>query len=72
MVKPEDAPRLDWLTPTEAAKRFGITRQAVNLMIRSGEFSTLHKVGPESRPQYLVQRSEVEKLKSERSFRRSR
>ncbi|MDO9495002.1 MAG: helix-turn-helix domain-containing protein [Nocardioides sp.] len=69
MVKPADAPRLaEWMTPSEAADSLGVSRQTVNSMIQIGEFATLHKIGPESRPQYLIERREVEKLQSVRMY----
>jgi excisionase family DNA binding protein len=73
VVKPTDAPRLtEWLTPTEAAAIFGISRQSVNDMIKNGEFETLHLIGPGSRPQYVIRRDEVERLKATRRFPRAR
>ena len=72
MVKPHDAPRLDWLTATEVATTFGISRQAVNAMVRSGDFESLHLLGPESRPQYVFARSEVEGMKRTRTFPRAK
>lgn len=73
MVKPEDAPRLEeWMTATEAAAAFGVSRTTVNEMITAGEFETLHVFGPASRPQYIVRRAEVENLQSVRTFPRAR
>lgn len=73
MVKPDDAPRLtEWATPTEAAEHFGVSRQTVNQMIKAGEFTTLHKIGPENRPQYLVRRDEVETMRETRDFPRAK
>lgn len=73
MVKPEDAPRLaEWLTASEVADSFGVSRQTVNQMIQTGEFDTLHVIGPATRPQYIVRRAEVQNLKSERHFPRAK
>ena len=70
MVKPPAAPRLtEWMTPTEAAQAFGVSRQTVNQMIRDGEFRSLHVIGPTSRPQYVVSRDEVDRLKRTRELR---
>ncbi len=72
MTFPDDAPRLDeWMTPTEIAELLGVSRQTVNVMIRNGEFESLHKIGPETKPQFLVQSEEVEHIRSSRSFPRS-
>jgi hypothetical protein len=71
-VKPADAPRLtEWLTPTEAAAIFGISRQSVNDMIKTGEFETLHLIGSGNRPQYVIRRDEVERIKASRRFPRA-
>lgn len=73
MVRPDEAPRLsDWATPTEAAEHFGVSRQTVNQMIKAGEFTTLHKIGPESRPQYVIRRSEVQEIQATRTFPRAK
>lgn len=73
MVKPDDAPRLTgWLTATEIADLFGVSRQTINQMVKSGEFASLHVIGPATRPQYLASREEVEKLQSERLFPRAK
>jgi excisionase family DNA binding protein len=73
VVKPADAPRLtEWLTPTEAAAIFGISRQSVNEMIQAGEFESLHLVGPARRPQYVISRTEVERIKATRRFPRAK
>ncbi|WP_425475631.1 helix-turn-helix domain-containing protein [Nocardioides tweenelious] len=73
MTKPDEAPRLaEWLTATEVADLFGVSRQTVNQMIASGEFQSLHVIGPRSRPQYLVRRSEAEILKNQREFPRGK
>lgn len=73
MVQPADAPRLaGWVTPTEAAEALGVSRQTVNQMIQGGEFETLHVIGPDTRPQYVVRRDEVERIKATRRFPRAR
>lgn len=69
MTKPADAPRLaGWLTATEVADIFGVSRQTVNLMITGGEFLTLHIIGPATRPQYVVRSDEVRRIKATRTF----
>lgn len=73
MVKPADAPRLsEWLTATEAAEMLGIARQSLNDMINKGEFRSLHLLGPATRPQYVIRRDEVERMRTTRRFPRSR
>lgn len=72
MVRPADAPRLEWMTASEVAIALGLSRQAVNDMIKKGDFATLHLVGPESRPQYVIARSEVDRIKSTRTFPRAK
>jgi hypothetical protein len=73
VVKPDDAPRLtEWVTSTEAAATFGISRQSVNDMIRNGEFTSLHLIGPHTRPQYVIRRDEVERIRSSRRFPRAK
>ncbi len=60
------------MTPTEAAQAFGVSRQTVNQMIRDGEFRSLHVIGPTSRPQYVVSRDEVDRLKRTRELPRAK
>ncbi|WP_457209023.1 helix-turn-helix domain-containing protein [Nocardioides sp. P5_C9_2] len=68
-MKPHDAPRLnEWLTASETAEQFNVSRQTVNQMIKAGEFSTLHKIGPATRPQYVIGRDEVEQMRATRAF----
>lgn len=72
MTKPEDAPRLgDWLTATEISDLLSVSRNTVNKLIQNGDFATLHKIGPETRAQYLVLRSEVLQIQKTRTFPRS-
>lgn len=72
MTRPEDAPRLqEWLTATEVSDVLGVSRQTVNQMIKNGEFSTLHLIGLESKPQYLVHADEVHHFRQGRAFPRS-
>lgn len=72
MTTPEAAPRLPgWLTPTEASDLLGVSRQTINKMIQAGEFASLHKIGPASRPQYVISADEVEHIRSNRPFPRS-
>lgn len=73
MTKPEEAPRLDaWMTATEISDLLGISRQTTNQMIKAGEFRTLHKIGTQTKPQYLVARQEVEEMHKTRVFPRSK
>lgn len=72
-MKPENAPRLEaWMSASEIASFFGVSRTTVNEMIRSGEFKTLHTAGSPTRPSYMVKRSEVEKIAGTRSFPRAK
>lgn len=72
-MKPANAPRLaQWMNASEIAEALGISRQTVNQMIRGGDFKSLHLSGLEGRKgQYMVKRSEVEKMKGSREFPRS-
>lgn len=73
-MKPADAPRLtEWMSATEIAEHFGVTRTTVNEMIRAGEFETLRLAGKQgARPSYMVARSEVEGMSSTRAFPRAK
>ena len=72
-MKPEEAPRLsEWVTTTEVAAIFGVSRETVNQMVKAGEFATLHLIGPQTRPQYVIRRDEVEDIKTSRVFPRAR
>ncbi len=71
-MKPAHAPRLTERVTTEAAAIFGISRQSVNDMIQAGEFASLHLLGPETRPQYVVRHDEVERIQATRSFPRAK
>lgn len=63
MATPENAPWLeDYYVASQVADALKVTRQTVNQMIHAGKFSTLTLVGKESRPQYLVQKAEVQKM----------
>lgn len=70
-MKPADAPRLTmWMNASEVAHEFGVSRQTVNQMIHAGEFKSLHLSGvPGQKPQFMVKRSEVEKMMKSRVFR---
>lgn len=73
MVKPADAPRLvEWVTPSEVAELFGVSRQTVNTMVQGGEFASLHLIGPATRPQYVMRRDEVEAIHETRTFPRAK
>lgn len=72
MVRPKSAPRLvEWVTATEAAEIFGVSRQTVNQMIRAGEFESLHVLGPPNKVQYVLARKEVERIRKNRMFPRA-
>jgi hypothetical protein len=72
MVTVAEAPRLaGWATATEVATALGVSRQTVNLMIKEGEFETLHVIGADSKPQYVVRRDEVTRITASRVFPRS-
>jgi hypothetical protein len=72
-VKPEDAPRLtEWVTPTEAAAIFDVSRETVNQMVKAGEFATLHLIGSQTRPQYVIRRDEIERIRASRRFPRAK
>lgn len=71
-MKPEDAPVLEeWSTATEIALVLGISRQTTNLMIRGGEFKTLHRKGTPEKPQYFVRTEELNAMVGHRTFPRS-
>jgi len=73
-LTPERAPHLsEWATASEVADTLGVSRQTVNIMIRRGDFATLHIVGTSMiRPMYVVQRTELLEMKATRVFPRSK
>lgn len=65
-MKPDQAPRLtEWMTCTEIATAFDVSRQTINRMVTDGEFKTLRLLG--ERPIYVIRRSEVEKMVTARA-----
>lgn len=50
---------MDYLTPKEFGKRFGLTRQAINLRIKHGQIKAM-KAAPRT---WIIPVSEVKKFK---------
>ena len=62
MLSP-DAPHLKgWLTLPQVATALSVTRQAVHKMVRAEKFETIHRLGDEIRPFYVVSAVEVQKI----------
>jgi hypothetical protein len=60
----QSVPRLsDWMTIGEVSSALGISRQWVHMRITSGAFTTVHRVGPDHRPTYLISADEVNRIK---------
>lgn len=43
-----------WLTVTEVAGLLNVSRQAVHKMIADGSFTTIHYLGSEEKPIYVI------------------
>ncbi len=72
MTKPEDAPILEeWSTASEISVVLGISRQTTNILIRQGEFDSLHIKGTPDKPVYFVRTQELNEMRSIRKFPRS-
>lgn len=66
-------PVLDgWMTATDIAEDFGISRQSVNRMIGRGDFDTVREVGQDTkRAIFVVDATEVQARKAARSAKSS-
>jgi hypothetical protein len=57
-----------WVTATDIAEDFGISRQSVNRMIGRGDFDTVREVGQDTkRAIFVVSAAEVKERKAARA-----